>query len=339
MRSEDTAKTFFVVIARRHPIKTLECKLRRRSNPEQLSYLHSSLSALHSVVIRGFLMPDFYVDLHIHTNWSDGSLTPSEVVDYAAKIKLAAISITDHDSVDGIEEAVKAASKTSLEVIPGIELSSEVGNSEKAEMHILGYYIDYKSQKLNETLSVFKKARIERAHVILEKLKKAGINLRDESFLDNVGKKAIGRLHFAKALVEEGFTGSISEAFNRYLAHDKPAYAPKYSMTASEAIKLIRSAGGVPVMAHPYYTHYNDNEMLRSLVNDGLMGIEAWHIKHPDNMVKKFLNLAQEFDLIATGGSDCHGPYKDEGPIIGRVKVPYSVVENLEKAKKAMING
>jgi len=280
---------------------------------------------------------DLYVDLHIHTNWSDGSLTPSEVVGYAAKMKLAAISITDHDSVDGIDEAVEAASKTSLEVIPGIELSSEVGNSQKAEMHILGYYIDYKSPKLNETLDIFKKTRLERAHEILKRLKKLGINLQDESFIENAGnagKKSIGRLHFAKALLEEGFVGSVPEAFNRFLAPDKPAYVPKYYMTASEAIKLIRSVGGVPVMAHPYYTHYNDKEMLRSLVNDGLMGIEAWHIKHPDSMVKKFLNIAQEFDLIATGGSDCHGPYKNEPPVMGKVKVPYSAVENLEKAKQ-----
>ena len=278
-------------------------------------------------------MSELYVDLHIHTNWSDGSFTPSEVVEYASKMKLAAISITDHDAVDGIDEAVKAASKTSLEVIPGIELSSEVGNSQKAEMHILGYYIDYKSAKLNEVLNIFKKARLERAHEILSRLKKLGIVLHDESFIENAGKKAIGRLHFAKALLEEGVVGSVPEAFNRFLAPDKPAYVPKYHMTASEAIKLIRSVGGVPVMAHPYYTHYNDKEMLRSLVNDGLMGIEAWHIKHPDSMVKKFLNIAQEFDLIATGGSDCHGPYKNEPPAMGKIKVPYSVVENLEGAK------
>jgi predicted metal-dependent phosphoesterase TrpH len=117
------------------------------------------------------------------------------------------------------------------------------------------------------------------------------------------------------------------------LSPGKAAYVPKYSISASDAIKLIRKAGGVPVMAHPYYTHYNDKDMFGSLVDEGLMGIEAWHIKHPASAVKKFLNIAQEFELIATGGSDCHGPYKDCAPIMGTVKVPYYVVEKLDAAK------
>lgn len=277
---------------------------------------------------------DFYVDLHIHTNCSDGSFAPSEAVQYAVKMKLAAISITDHDSIDGIDEAISAASSTGLEIIPGIELSSAVGDSSKSEMHILGYHINYKSDELRDTLNVFKKARLDRAHKIFNKLKENGIHLKDGSFMENIGNKAIGRLHFAKALIEEGFVGSIQEAFQRYLSPNKPAYVQKYAMSASEAVKLVRNAGGIPVMAHPYYPHYSDKNMMQKLVDDGLMGIEAWHIKHTDNMAKKFLNLAQEFDLIVTGGSDCHGPYKNEPPIMGKVKVPYCVIENLEKAKK-----
>ena len=277
---------------------------------------------------------DFFVDLHIHTNYSDGTFTPSEVVAYASKMKLAAISITDHDSVDGIDEALEAASKNGIEVVPGIELSSEIGDPLKGEIHMLGYHIDYKSEELKETLEVFKKARFIRAKEILEKLKKNGIDIKDKSFIDEAENKAIGRLHFAKSLIEEGYVNNISEAFQKYLAFGKAAYVPKCAMSVSEAIKLIRKSGGVPVMAHPYYTHYNDKTMLQSLVTDGLMGIEAWHIKHPDSAVKKFLSLAEEFDLIATGGSDCHGPYKDEAPIIGTVKVPYSVVEKLDAARQ-----
>ncbi len=279
---------------------------------------------------------DFYIDLHIHTNCSDGAFTPSEAVEYAVKMKLAAISITDHDSVDGIDEAIRAASSTGLEIIPGIELSSEIGDSAKAEMHILGYHIDYKSEELQNTLNIFKKKRLERAHKIFDKLKKSGIVLKDNSFMENIGNKAIGRLHFAKALIEEGHVGNISEAFQRYLSPNRPAYVPKYAISASEAVKLVRKMGGIPVMAHPYYVHYSDKNMIRNLINDGLMGIEAWHIKHPENMVKKFLNLAQEFELIATGGSDCHGPYKEEPPIMGTVKVPYSVLENLESARQSL---
>ena len=281
---------------------------------------------------------NLYVDMHIHTNYSDGVFTPKEVVEYASKMKLVAISITDHDCVDGIDEALEIASKTVIEIVPGIELSSEVIlDSLKSEMHILGYYIDYKSEKLKKTLTIFRKARYERAVEILEKLKKSGAELKYDSFLKKIEDKIIGRLHFAKALVEEKFVGSVNEAFQRYLSKDKPAYVPKCSISVHNAIKLILNAGGIPVIAHPYYIHYNDENMFKSFIKDGLMGIEAWHIKHSENTVKKFLNLAEKFNLIATGGSDCHGPYKKEHPIIGKIKVPYSVVENLKKIKEKMV--
>jgi predicted metal-dependent phosphoesterase TrpH len=278
------------------------------------------------------------VDMHIHTNYSDGTFTPQETVKYASKVKLAAIAITDHDCVDGIDEALEIASKIGLEVVPGIELSSEVIlDSQKSEMHILGYYIDYKSKKLKKALAVLKKVRYERSIEILEKLKKSGAELKDDSFLKKIEDKVIGRLHFAKALVEEKLVGSVNEAFQRYLSKDKPAYVTKYSISAHDAIKLILNAGGIPVMAHPYYIHYKDENIFKSFIKDGLMGIEAWHIKHSENTVKKFLNLAEKFDLIATGGSDCHGQYKKELPVMGRMRVPYSVMENLKKIKEKMI--
>jgi predicted metal-dependent phosphoesterase TrpH len=282
---------------------------------------------------------DLYVDMHVHTNFSDGAFTPKEAIEYASKMKLTAIGITDHDSVDGIGKALKAASKTGLEVIPGIELSSEIiSNSQKNEMHILGYYIDYKSEKLKKTLAVFKKARYERAEKILEKLKNNGAELKDDSFVKKTrNNRAIGRLHFAKALVEEKLVGSVQEAFQRYLADGKPAYVSKYYISACDAIELILNAGGVPVIAHPYYINYNDENMFKLLVKSGLMGIEVWHIKHSENVVKELLSLAKKFNLIVTGGSDCHGPYKKEPPIMGRVRVPYSVVENLKKIKEKMI--
>ncbi|GHT09672.1 phosphatase [Endomicrobiia bacterium] len=282
---------------------------------------------------------NLYVDMHIHTNYSDGVFAPKEVVEYASKMKLAAISITDHDCVDGIDEALEIASKTGLEIVPGIELSSEVIlDSQKSEMHILGYYIDYKSEKLKKTLTVFRKARYERAVEIFEKLKKSGAELRDDSFFKKIEDKVIGRLHFAKALVEEKLVGSVNEAFQRYLSKGKLAYVPtKCSISAHNAIKLILNAGGIPVMAHPYYIHYNDENMFKSFIKDGLMGIEAWHIKHSENTVKKFLSLAEKFNLIATGGSDCHGPHKKEHHIIGKMRVPYSVVENLKRIKEKMV--
>jgi predicted metal-dependent phosphoesterase TrpH len=279
-----------------------------------------------------------YVDMHIHTNYSDGTFTPQEAVKYASEVKLVAISITDHDCVDGIDEALKFASKVGIEVVPGIELSSEVMlDSQKSEMHILGYYIDYKSKKLKKALSVFKKARYERAIEMLEKLKKSGAKFKDDNFLKKIEGKVIGRPHFAKALVEEKLVGSVNEAFQRYLSKGKPAYVPKYSISAHDAIKLILNAGGIPVMAHPYYVYCDDENTFKSFIKDGLMGIEAWHIKHSENTVKKFLKLAEKFNLIATGGSDCHGQYKKELPVMGKMRVPYSVVENLKEKKEKMI--
>jgi predicted metal-dependent phosphoesterase TrpH len=276
-----------------------------------------------------------YIDMHIHTSWSDGVFSPKEVVEYALNMKLAAISITDHDSVDGIDEALNCSLQSSIEIIPGIELSSEIeSESGKSEIHILGYYIDYKSESLKKFLDIFKKARYDRAVKIFEILKKNGVELKNADFINNIGNKAIGRLHFAKALIEEEFVGSVQEAFQKYLSKDKPAYVPKYSISVKEAIKLVLDSAGIPVMAHPYYVHYTDINLFNSLIEYGLMGIEAWHIKHSENVVKRFIDIAKKFSLLVTGGSDCHGPYKKESPIMGKIKVPYSVLVNLKKARE-----
>ena len=279
---------------------------------------------------------EFFVDLHIHTNYSDGVFTPSEAVAYASKVGLSAISITDHDTIDGIEEALNAGKHCGVEVIPGIELSAELDNITKTEMHILGYYINWKSQAFTDALSVFKRVRVQRAKEIFAKLDFMGIKLNPEGLIVNVGKKVIGRLHFAKALLEGKYVTSISDAFQKYLGLDKPAYVPKHYITPADAISLIIRAGGIPVLAHPYYGHYSNKNIFKGLINDGLMGIEAWHNRHPQHIVKKFLSIAEEMNLIATGGSDCHGAYGDDIPIMGKIKVPYSVVETLEEKKRQL---
>jgi hypothetical protein len=275
----------------------------------------------------------FYVDLHIHTTFSDGALSPTEVVAYASKVGLSAISITDHDCVDGIEEAIKAGKKYGVEVISGIELSAELDNISRTEMHILGYYVNYKSKSFLDALSIFKKVRIQRANEIYLKLEKLGMKLDPEGLIQNIENKVIGRLHFAKALVDKQYVSSISEAFQKYLGLDKPAYVPKHYISPKEAINLIIRAGGIPVLAHPYYGHYSNRNIFKSLINDGLMGIEAWHSSHPQHIVKKFLNIADEMGLVATGGSDCHGGGYGNLPLIGKIKVPYSALEALEERK------
>ncbi|MDR2067139.1 MAG: PHP domain-containing protein [Endomicrobium sp.] len=280
-----------------------------------------------------------FIDMHIHTNYSDGAFSPTEVIEYASKVELLAISITDHDCVSGIDEALSVAKKNNIEVIPGIELSCQVENClQKMEMHILGYFIDYKSKKLQNILSTFKQTRYARALTILDKLKEHNIVFKDKIFIQNAQNQSIGRLHFAKALVMEGFVGSVQEAFQRYLSYDKPAYVPKHYMSPIEAIELILSVGGLPVMAHPYYMHYNDKDMLKNLVDNGLAGIEVWHVKHTDGLVKKLLALAREFNLIVTGGSDCHGPFKKDIPTMGRIKVPYYVLDELKVANQKQSN-
>lgn len=279
---------------------------------------------------------EFFVDLHIHTNFSDGVFTPAQVVEYAAQVGLSAISITDHDTVDGVQEAIEAGKKYGVEVIAGIELSAELDNVTKTEMHILGYYVNHKSKAFNDSLSIFKKVRLQRAKDIYNKLKALNINLNAQGLIEGVGAKIVGRLHFAKALLENGYVSSISEAFRLYLGLNKPAYVPKHYISPKDAISIIIKAGGIPVLAHPYYGHYSNKNIFKGLINDGLMGIEAWHKSHPPHITKKFLSIAENMNLVATGGSDCHGAYGKDLPLIGKIKVPYSVVEALEEKKRCL---
>lgn len=272
-----------------------------------------------------------FADLHIHTSFSDGSWTPSQAVEYAKKIKLSAIAISDHDSIDGIEEAFTAA-KNQIEIIPAIEMSAMLEKPSKCEIHILGYYIDYKSRSLKKTLNFLKEERLKRGYKILEALKGLGIVLKDKNFLQDVKNKALGRLHFAKALVNENFAADIQDAFKKYLARDKAAYIPKYPLSPKKAIKFILKAGGIPIAAHPYFIPYKNKEMWTSLKDDGIAGIEVWHTKHSPDTVARMLRIAFEFDFLTTGGSDCHGEYRDEPSLMGKVKVPYSIVEKLKNA-------
>jgi len=277
-------------------------------------------------------MEELFVDLHIHTNFSDGSFTPEEVVRYAQEVGLSAISITDHDITDGILPAIKEGVKRGIEVIPGVELSVELKNSSEGEMHILGYFINWEDVQFQEQLRLFRNIRERRAIHILEKLSQIGIKL-DEKKLLEFGTGSIGRLHIAKFLLEEGYVKDIPEAFHKYLGWGKPAYVPKFRLKPEDAIKIIKKIGGIPVLAHPFYGNYGNRNLISELVRFGLKGIESWHSKHPEKTQQLFISLAKEFNLIVTGGSDCHGPVGDEPPLIGTQKVPYEVLLNLKKAK------
>jgi 3',5'-nucleoside bisphosphate phosphatase len=202
------------------------------------------------------------------------------------------------------------------------------------EMHILGYLIDYKNKQFQEALILFRKARQKRAQQIYEKLLKLGVLLDKEALYEIAGEGSIGRLHFAKALMKEGFVRNIVDAFQKYLGYGKPAFVPKFRLKPEAAIKMIRRIGGIPVMAHPFYGHYTNKALIKGLIKNGLCGIEVWHSKHSPSTSKMFGELAKELGLLSTGGSDCHGTFENEDAHMGSVKVPYSVLENLRERKE-----
>lgn len=277
-------------------------------------------------------MDKLYADLHVHTKYSDGTFSPAESVNYAKKSGLAAISITDHDTTDGIAEAIAEGLNTGVEVIPGVELSAEPKNVNSQEMHILGYFMNWQNESFQQQLKIFKEAREKRAFQILEKLKNMGIALDEQKLLNIKKVSVIGRLHIAKMLIEQNVVSNTYQAFRKYLGYGKPAYVPKFRLAPNEAIKMILQVGGIPVLAHPHCNNV-DHDVVKSLVDSGLKGIEVWHTKHTPEETNKFRKMAIKFGLIMTGGSDCHGEVNNAAPIMGTVKVPYDVVSQLKELK------
>lgn len=277
-----------------------------------------------------------FADLHVHTNLSDGVFSPEEAVRYAKEVGLSAISITDHDSTEGVAAAILEGEKIGVEVIPGVELSTEVKETGTSEMHILGYFLNWKNEQFQEKLNLFRKFRTERARMIIDKLLKLGLAFDEARLYESAGTGTIGRLHFAKALIEQGFVENVGHAFDKYLGYGKPAYVAKLQLKPEEAISMILKTGGIPVLAHPHFGNYANKNTLHGLVSSGLQGIEVWHSNHPQWAVEKYTELAQEMGLIATGGSDCHGSYGKQQAAMGRVKLPYDIVIQLKERKKKL---
>jgi len=268
-----------------------------------------------------------FADLHLHTLFSDGTYTPEELIQEAEKQGLSAISVVDHDTVEGIEPTIEIAKSKNIEVLSGIELSAEYDG---LEIHILGYLIDYKRKDLLERLDSLKENRIERIYKILDKLKGMGIILKAETVFDLSKQGTVGRLHIARAMVKDGWVSSIWEAFHKYIGDKCPAYICGFRFSPTEAIKLIKDVDGIPVLAHPYTL--NRDELIPQFVEQGLLGLEAYYPQHTQGMVNFYLNLATKFNLLVTGGSDCHGNAKPEVKI-GSMKIPYELVEKLKAAK------
>jgi predicted metal-dependent phosphoesterase TrpH len=246
-----------------------------------------------------------YIDLHMHTNASDGLFTPAETVEYATRLGLAAIAITDHDTVDGFKEANPLGERNHLEVLPGVELSCYYKGM---DVHVLGYLIDYDNPEFVKKIEAFRKERYERGEAMVAKLNELGINLSMETVKLIAGNSAVGRPHVADALVREEFVQTYDEAFARYLGYHAPAYVPKPVLTPEQGIDLIHLVRGVAVLAHPGTLRHD--EFIPELVDMGLDGVEAYHSLHDKSTVQRYKTYARKYGVIYTGGSDCHGPRK-----------------------------
>ena len=270
-----------------------------------------------------------FADLHIHTYYSDSSSSPQEVVDDALKANLNCISITDHDTIDGIVPVQEIAQARGLEVVPGIELSSEIHGK---DIHILGYFIDIQNVALVERINMIQESRIDRMKKMIAKLKTMGIdNIELEEVCALTKSRSVGRPHLAAVLKQKGWISNIQQAFERYIGEDGPAYFTKYDQSPYEAIKLINDAGGLAVMAHPMLTQ--KDELIKSFVEAGLGGLEVYYPNCSDAVIEFYSNLAKKYNLLATGGSDAHGAIKAYTHV-GKVKIPYELVEKMKETLK-----
>ncbi|HOO76613.1 MAG TPA: PHP domain-containing protein [bacterium] len=265
------------------------------------------------------------IDLHLHTTASDGAFTVEEVLTAARDKGLAAISITDHDSVSSVPEEIRRSSAFGLEAVPGMELSIECDGF---EIHLLGYLFDYRDAELLERLSGFQEARRERAELMLAKLEGMGITLELEKYFPGVSDGSIGRLHIGRAMYLSGYVSSVQEAFSRYIGNQGPVYVPKLTFSLPEAIGIIRKLGGVAVLAHPGQLRKDD--LIPEMVSMGLQGLEAYYPSHSLFETNHYIELARYYGLIVTGGSDCHGPNKSR-ILMGEVVVPYEVLDELRE--------
>jgi hypothetical protein len=270
-----------------------------------------------------------YADLHLHTNFSDGTFSPERVVMEANRLGFAAIAITDHDILDGIEPALSAGDQYGVEIIPGVELSAE---SDGEEIHILGFCMDWRDRQFRQKLQEFRESRRTRAMRIVDKLNQLGIDIEYDDVLKRADSTSIGRPHVATALVEKGHVATASEAFYRFLGDDRPAYVAKQRLSPAEAITMILNVGGVPVLAHPGILRQN---IVPELVSSGLMGLEAFHPYHTVELSDYYCDLAKQYNLLITGGSDCHGLAKGK-MAMGSVRLPYEYVDAMKKARRAL---
>ncbi len=269
------------------------------------------------------------VDLHVHTNYSDGLMDPFAIVQEALNKNIAALGITDHDTMDGLSSAEKAGKMYGIEVVPGIEFSADINGK---EVHILGYYCNRELNELKRTLQDLKKSRRERMTRMIQKLKrlKLDVNLAD---VQQITKgEILGRPHLALALCQKGYCKTTAEAFSKYIGSNGPAYVKRFKITAAEAIYLILKSYGIPVLAHPGL--YNADGIVPGLIRIGLMGIEVFHPDHRLADIFRYQKMARKYNLLVTGGSDFHGAEVGSSPFLGYITVDSQYLEELKKNRQ-----
>lgn len=268
-------------------------------------------------------------DLHIHSTASDGAMTPTEIVQEAARLGLGAISITDHDTLDGLDEALSAAKSLGVGLVPGVEINCDWGDTES---HVLGYFVDPADPALQESLVKLRAARLERGRAIVSKLQALGVDVTMERVLEIAGHGSVGRPHIAQAICEAGATRGINGAFGKFLARGAPAFVPRAKMDPEQAIAVIIGAGGAAVLGHP--GKIGNDSLIERLVQAGLAALEVYHTDHNRDATRRFRRMAARHGLIATGGSDSHGMRGEKPVAIGSVTVHVNVVEELRQAAR-----
>lgn len=280
------------------------------------------------------------LDLHVHSVYSDGSMTPEDIIETAMVLGLTAISITDHDNLLAYnfaktyyEEHSQKAEKQ-LEIIPGIEVNTLL---DKHEVHILGYFIDDTSMEIQDLVTYQQHARIQQTVEIIANLKKQAkinIELKDVTSLVREGG-SVGRPHIARAIVNTGKVTSMLEAYRKYISDDAPTYIKRKTISPYEAIEVIYENGGIPVLAHPCDLEIAE-ELIKEFMSYGLRGIEVYHRKHSPGMIEYYSSLAEKYKLIVTGGSDCHGPKSSGQLFLGKTHVPDWILTELKKEKNRL---
>lgn len=299
---------------------------------KKLLWEHNAFVVENLEDVKAIIIDERTVDFHTHSTCSDGTLTPTELVEHAKKSGLSAFALTDHDSVDGIKEAKKKAEEIGIEFIPGIEFSA----AENTETHIIGLFIDPENETLLKTIEKLKGSRKRRMEEVCSKLRALGFDITHHEALALAGGNFVGRAHIAKLMVEKGYCKTVKECFDKYIGLGKPAYAEKNELSAVEAVKSIRAAGGLAYLAHLNQTGYDVEQLEKLLIQlkeAGLNGVEGYYPEYTTGHIAEYRALAEKLSFSLSGGSDFHGsmkPYISIGTGKGDLRIPYYVLENMK---------